>query len=268
MSDFVSVHDVVFGNRPSIVTEIVPDVRIAEYKDRPLETSIDIRLSASEAHLAGMPGFDDPAKFGENRRTIREGLRADEKRVDIQLVASAAELAGIFWFDDFGRFGLANETQACKILDELKVYGRLCAFNGVEEIDLYKTEISDKGEFSEWHMFGWLIGELPDFEKYYDQWKSEHNPSGTEPILKRQRLENPRKNNTIWDIADGLIRAVISEHLLSHGKTTQDIVDELISDKNSTETMRLLKELQRVAPDFIDMDEKTFRIKLKEIFNK
>ena len=228
MSDFVSVHDVVFGNRP--------------------------------------PETSESNDNGSRKTTIT--VRPDEAPVDIQLVASAVELDGIFCFDDYGRFGLANDEQKDKILDVLKMHGRLCNFSHAEEIDRYETEISDQTKFSEWHMFGWLIGELPDFEACYQQWKSKHNTSGKEPNLKAKRLENPRKSNTIWVMVEGLVTSVISEHLASNGKTTNDIIAELTSKTRSTETMRLLNKLQHLAPDSFNMDEKTFRSKLKDIFNK
>ena len=227
MSNFVSVHDVVFGNRPSEFSEI-----------------------------------------DESGRHFKVEVKPDVAPVDIRLVASAAELSGIFCFDDYGRFGIANNEQKDKILDVLKMYGRLSAFSHTEELDRYETEISDQTKFSEWHMFGWLIGELPDFEACYQQWKSKHNTSGKEPSLKAKRLESPRKSNTIWVMVEGLVTSVISEHLASSGKTTNDIIAELMSKTRSTETMRLLNKLQHLAPDSFNMDEKTFRSKLKDIFNK
>ena len=77
MSNFVSVHDVVFGNRP--------------------------------------PETSESNDNGSRKTTIT--VRPDEAPVDIQLVASAVELDGIFCFDDYGRFGLANDEQKDKILN-------------------------------------------------------------------------------------------------------------------------------------------------------
>jgi hypothetical protein len=227
VSDFVSVHNVIFGNRPAVFSEVE-----------------------------------------QNRRHIQVQVRADQEPVDIKMVASAAELDKIFCFDDFGRFGLANDEQRDKVLGELKVYCRLCAYSNTDELDRYEDKISDPAEFSEWHMFGWLIGDLPDFEACYQQWKTERSTSGKEPILKRKRLDDPRTSNTVWDMVKGLLTAVINEHLTSESKTANDIIAELMSKSRSAETMRLLKKLQHIAPDSFTMDERTFRSKLKDIFSK
>jgi len=171
MSDFVSVHDVVFGNRP--------------------------------------PETSESNDNGSRKTSIT--VRPDEAPVDIQLVASAVELDGIFCFDDFGRFGLANDEQKDKILNVLKVYGRVSAFSHTEELDRYEAEISDQTKFSEWHMFGWLIGELPDFEACYQQWKINNEMDGKVSPSMLKVNQDPYPQNRIWKFMSLLLEDVIGE---------------------------------------------------------
>ena len=171
MSDFVSVHDVVFGNRP--------------------------------------PETSESNDNGSRKTTIT--VRPDEAPVDIQLVASAVELDGIFCFDDFGRFGLANDEQKDKILNVLKVYGRVSAFSHTEELDRYEAEISDQTKFSEWHMFGWLIGELPNFEACYQQWKINNEMDGKVSPSMLKVNQDPYPQNRIWKFMSLLLEDVIGE---------------------------------------------------------
>ena len=171
MSDFVSVHDVVFGNRP--------------------------------------PETSESNDNGSRKTTIT--VRPDEAPVDIQLVASTVELDGIFCFDDYGRFGLANDEQKDKILNVLKVYGRISAFSHTEELDRYEAEISDQTKFSEWHMFGWLIGELPDFEACYQQWKINNEMDGKVSPSMLKVNQDPYPQNRIWKFMSLLLEDVIGE---------------------------------------------------------
>ena len=171
MSDFVSVHDVVFGNRP--------------------------------------PETSESNDNGSRKTTIT--VRPDEAPVDIQLVASTVELDGIFCFDDYGRFGLANDEQKDKILNVLKVYGRISAFSHTEELDRYEAEISDQTKFSEWHMFGWLIGELPNFEACYQQWKINNEMDGKVSPSMLKVNQDPYPQNRIWKFMSLLLEDVIGE---------------------------------------------------------
>jgi len=227
MNDFVSVHNVVFGNRPSIVIESESGPLRAHIEPRDKEKPIDIRRVVC--------AIDD-----KHRPPL--------------------------CFDEFGRFGIAKDEVKEQTKDLLAHYYDALSFNDPHGIYEYEENLFDFNDGPEWHSVGWLIDELPNFEECYQQWKSKHNPSGKEPTLKEKRLENPRKNNTVWRIAEGLIRAVISEHLSSKDKSTKAIIEELLSEAKSTETMRLFNKLQSLAPDHITMDEKTFRTKLKQIF--
>lgn len=172
----------------------------------------------------------------------------------------------LHYFDKYGRYCKADKAQKKEVLIELSKYGRLVIDASPEGID--DCSPHDPEEAPEIHHSGWMVQEFPDFGTCYEEWQAEYNKTGKEPNLQRKKLDEPRKSNTVWDIAEGLIRAVIAEHLSSKDKTTNDIVAELVSEKNSTETMRLLHMLEHLAPDYFTMDEKTFRIKLKEIFKK
>ena len=201
MSNFVSVHNVVFGNRPSEFSEI-----------------------------------------DESGRHFKVEVKPDVTPVDIRLVASAVELDGIFCFDDYGRFGLANDEQKDKILDVLKMYGRLSAFSHTEELDRYETEISDQTKFSEWHMFGWLIGEIPDFEACYQQWKIKNGMEGKQA----PSLQKPSTQNHVWQLMGKLLEVVIGEDpykavLRGDYKPAIRILKkyDLGSDENKKRTLRI-----------------------------
>ena len=198
--------------------------------------------------------------------------RASEEIDSVNLKMIATSIAdenyskNLHYFDKYGRYCKANKEQKDEVLIELSKYGRLLIDASKEEID--HSSPDDPEESPEIHHSGWMAQELPDFGACYKEWQAEHNKTGKEPKLPRKKLDDPRKSNTVWDIAEGLIRAVITEHLLSRDKTTNGIVAELVSEKSSGETMKLLRKLEQLAPDYFIMDEKTFRIKLKEIFKK
>ena len=201
MSNFVSVHNVVFGNRPSEFSEI-----------------------------------------DESGRHFKVEVKPDVTPVDIRLVASAVELDGIFCFDDYGRFGIANNEQKDKILDVLRMYSRLSAFNHTEELDRYETEISDQTKFSEWHMFGWLIGEIPDFEACYQQWKIKNGMEGKQA----PSLQKPSTQNHVWQLMGKLLEVVIGEDpykavLRGDYKLAIGILKkyDLGSDENKKRTLRI-----------------------------
>jgi hypothetical protein len=201
MSNFVSVHDVVFGNRPSEFSEI-----------------------------------------DESGRHFKVEVKPDVTPVDIRLVASAVELDGIFCFDDYGRFGIANNEQKDKILDVLRMYSRLSAFSHTEKLDRYETEISDQTKFSEWHMFGWLIGDIPDFEACYQQWKIKNGMEGKQA----PSLQKPSTQNHVWQLMGKLLEVVIGENpykavLRGDYKLAIGILKkyDLGSDENKKRTLRI-----------------------------
>ena len=229
MSEFVSLYNVVFGTRPDKEVDRKSGSLDKEYLPRP-----------------------------------------DEDPVDITRVICAIEENGCkaYSFDEFGRFGVAEKGCKSIVKGMLKQHHKILSFSQPDQVSEYNERLSDFNLAPEWYSFGWLFDELPDFEESYKAWKSTHNTSGQEPDLTTQRLDNPRKSNTVWEVAKGLMKIVISDHLATEKQSGEDIIAELISSKKTTETMRLLKTLHRLAPDSFSLDEKTFRIKLEEIFRK
>jgi len=228
MSDFISLYQLITGYRPS--KEV----------------------------------YDSDGNFVKYRAS--EEINAVSLKMVATSIADEHYSKNLHYFDKYGRYCKSDKAQKDEVLVELSQYGRLFLNAYPDEID--GCVPYDPAEAPEVHHSGWMVEELPDFGACYEQWQAEYNKTGKEPNLQRKKLDYPRKSNTVWDIAEGLIRAVISEHLLSKDITTNDIVAELVSEKKSTETMRLLNKLQHLAPNYFTMDEKTFRIKLKDIFKK
>jgi len=228
MSDFISVYQLLTGYRPS------KDV------------------------------YDSDGNLIRHRNL--EQINAESLKMIATSIDDEIYSKNLHYFDKYGRYCKSNKAHKDEVLIELSKYGRLF-------LDAYPDEFDGciphhPEEAPEIHHSGWMLQELPDFGACYEKWQAEYNKTGKEPNLQRKKLDDPRKSNTVWDIAEGLIRAVITQHLSSKDKTTNDIVAELVSEKSSTETMRLLHMLEHLAPDYFTMDEKTFRIKLKEIFKK
>ncbi len=228
MNDFVSIYQLLAGYRPS---EVFYD---------------------SDGNLL---------KYGAIEQINAVSLKMIATGIDDEICSK-----DLYYFDKYGRYCKSDKAQKDEVLVELSKYGRLF-------LDAYPNEFDGciphhPQEAPEIHHSGWMVEELPDFEVCYEKWQAEYNKTGKEPNLQRKKLDEPRKSNTVWDIAEGLIRAVITEHLLLKDKTTNDIVSELVSEKSSTETMRLLHKLEQLAPNYFTMDEKTFRTKLKDIFKK
>jgi hypothetical protein len=124
----------------------------------------------------------------------------------------------------------------------LKMYGRLSAFSHTEELDRYETEISDQTKFSEWHMFGWLIGEIPDFEACYQQWKIKNGMEGKQA----PSLQKPSTQNHVWQLMGKLLEVVIGEDpykavLRGDYKPAIRILKkyDLGSDENKKRTLRI-----------------------------
>jgi hypothetical protein len=229
MSDFVSVRDVVLGTRPC---------KVIEGKFGPLSAKLEPRDKV--------------------------------KPIDIVKVACVIEdeTCSAYCFDEFGRFRIADKEAHGTVLGLLAD-----CYSALSLQDPYGLGECDEMQFEynfvpEWHSYGWMIDDLPDFEGCYGKWKLKHNPSGKEVTIQKNRPDEPRKSNTVWGMVEGLIRMVITDHLSSKSQSTDEFVAELMSKTNSTNTMKLLSELQKRAPDSFTMDEKTFRNQLKNIFGK
>ena len=167
MSNFVSMYDVVFGTRVIKGTE-----------DGSLRMSHD--------------------------------LSDKEEPVDITRVACAIEDANCksYCFDEFGRFGIAKDETKEKAKVRLSNYHNFLLSNiDPSEAVEYEESLSDVHDTSEWHYFGWLIDELPDFEACYDTWKAKNGMEGKQTPSMKQ----PAGQSHIWDLMKGLLKHAIGE---------------------------------------------------------
>ena len=238
MSEFVSIYDVVFGTRPVKETE------------------------------------SDSGNLG-----MTYEIRSNEEPVDISKVVCAIEDEAVssYCFDEFGRFGAAKTSDKERVKRNLAEFHKFLSFGQLGDIDRYKDQATDPDDAPDWHFYGWLIDDLPDFEACYSQWKAKNNRSGVEPIVTELELINPRGSNAIWSIAKGLLIHVIEEHLVvatevgrmkQESKSADQILGELQSSDSTLETMRLFEKCKELSPSHFNMDEKTFRNKIKKMFRR
>jgi hypothetical protein len=171
MSDFVSIFDVAFGSRPS--------------------RQVDL-------HVIGL--FDT-----ESRQAA--------PLIDISKIASAIEEKGVFFFDDFGRFmKLDDEEGIVTLLANLAVLGRFLGFsNSVEETMQYSKVLSDFKVAPEWHTYGWMTGELPDFDTCHESWKTKHGVQGLSPPSLPQLNKLPSQQSHLWKLMNDLLKMTITE---------------------------------------------------------
>jgi hypothetical protein len=167
MSELVSLYDVIFGTRAIKGTE-----------DGSLRVSYD--------------------------------LRNKEEPVDITRVACAVEDESVksYCFDKFGRFGIATVETKEKAKLFLASYHNILLSNiDPSEAVEYEESLSDVHDTSEWHYFGWMADELPDFEACYENWKVENGMKGkTAPPMK-----TPAAQSHFWKLTGKLLKTVIGE---------------------------------------------------------
>ena len=168
MSGFVSLYDVIFGTRAIKGTE-----------DGSLRVSYD--------------------------------LRNKEEPVDITRVVCAIEDENCksYCFDKFGRFGIATGETKEKAKLFLASYHNILLSNIDPSVEVeYEESLSDVHDTSEWHYFGWMADELPDFEACHESWKVKNGMKGkTAPSMKK-----PAVQSHIWDLMNGLLKHVIGEN--------------------------------------------------------
>lgn len=171
MSDFVSVYNVVFGTRP--------------YKQ-------------TDQNFSGLLGIQ---------------LRQDQSLVDISKVVSAIEQEGVYFFDDFGRFARLDQSEGvATLVARLAVLGRFLGYsNSAEEITNYSKILSDFNVAPEWHTYGWMINELPDFDACHEAWKTKHGVQGLSPPSLPQPNKLPSQQNHIWKFMNDLLKITITE---------------------------------------------------------
>jgi len=171
MSDFVSIYNVVFGTRP---------------------------LKQIDPNMSGLFGVE---------------MRQDETLIDVSNVVSAIEEEGVFFFDDFGRFAKLDQSEGvATLVARLAVLGRFLGYsNSAEEIANYSKILSDFNVAPEWHTYGWVIGELPDFEACHEAWKAKHGVQGLSPPSLPQQNKVPSQQNHIWKFMNDLLKINMTE---------------------------------------------------------
>ena len=166
MSEFVSIYNVVFGTRPVKETE-------------------------SESGNLG-------AKYV---------LRSGEEPVDISKVVCAIEdeTCKSYCFDEFGRFGEAKANDRERVKRNLAEFHKFLSFGQLGDLDRYRDQASDPDDAPEWHFYGWLLDDLPDFDAYFQQWKINNGVEGKEIPL----LVLPATQSHIWKLAAKLLEISI-----------------------------------------------------------
>lgn len=171
MSDFVSVYDVVFGTRPPDVQEI---------------------------------------KAGTGNFEMSISCRPDEQPVDIARVVCAIEDENCksYSYDQFGRFGIAKKEAKDKVKAALASFHKVLPSRDPDEVfETDKEYLSDFNDAPDWHFFGWLLDDLPDFEACYDQWKASNGMEGKQaPSIKK-----PAVQSHIWGLMNELLKHAIGE---------------------------------------------------------
>ena len=171
MSDFVSVYNVVFGTRP---------------------------FKQTDPNFSGLLGIES---------------RQDEPLIDISKVVSAIEEEGVFFFDAFGRFARLDQSEGvATLVERLAVLGSFLGYsNSAEEIANYSKILSDFKVAPEWHTYGWMIGELPDFDTCHQAWKTKHGVQGLSPPPLPQPNQLPSQQSHIWKLMSDLLKITITE---------------------------------------------------------
>ena len=170
-----------------------------------------------------------------------KGKKVVEK-VTFDLLAEAIENE-IYRLDEFDRAKIADATQVEFIMSSLKKFPRYDHQKGPQDQDDYIIYIEESNQANEWFEFGWPPKRLPQF-----------------PDLRKSLNDCPSPQHSVWKIAGAAMRIVIKEQLK---KSPDEFIAEILdSNKNSTNTMVLLKEL---TDGGLKIDETTFRAQLKKI---
>jgi hypothetical protein len=126
-------------------------------------------------------------------------------------VACAVEDESVksYCFDKFGRFGIATVETKEKAKLFLASYHNILLSNIDPSVEVeYEESLSDVHDTSEWHYFGWMADELPDFEACHESWKVKNGMKGkTAPSMNK-----PAVQSHIWDLMNGLLEHVIGEN--------------------------------------------------------
>jgi hypothetical protein len=125
----------------------------------------------------------------------------------VELVASAIDEGDIYHYDAFARFSKADGQATCRIKNALAVYGELLLMGSPYEMNDFMYELHDKTNTLDWHRFGWLKEDLPDFEALHEQWKKRQGMGGKNvPSIKV-----PAQQCHFWPLVGGLLKAVVGD---------------------------------------------------------
>ena len=119
----------------------------------------------------------------------------------------------IEFFDDFGRFAKLDQSKGVTTLvAQLAVFGRYLGYsNSAKQMANYAQQMSDFNVAPEWHTYGWMIGELPDFDTCHQAWKTKHGVQGLSPPPLPQPNQLPSQQSHIWKLMSDLLKITITE---------------------------------------------------------
>ena len=132
--------------------------------------------------------------------------------VELSHLASTIESKGIYGFDDYGRFRKASESECAKCLEALAEYGR-SRFTHIL-VDSYLESVSGPNAKREWHLFGWLSDDLPDFVQNHAEWIESHGIA-QEVKIPQTSQKNIRIDSTEYLILAGYLKTNLTEELQS-----------------------------------------------------
>jgi hypothetical protein len=127
--------------------------------------------------------------------------------ISVELMASAIDMGDIYHFDAFERFGKAEDEAKCRIKKTLAVFGEMLMTGSPDENRDFIYGLHDMNNVPDWHRFGWLDEDLPNFDASHEKWKSAHGMKGKQPPSFKQ----PAPQNHIWRLARGLLKTVIGD---------------------------------------------------------
>jgi hypothetical protein len=167
-------------------------------------------------------------------------------QVKLSHLASTIESKGIYGFDDYGRFKKASESDCIKCLAALAEYGRF-RFTHIFVPESYLESISGPNASREWHLFGWLSDDLPDFAGIYANWMTKHGVDGAENL--EGSFYDNSANKKSWDLFYAGLTTVIYQLDEFEGLTfekksheVKKILKTLISDEKCSHTQKIIKQ--------------------------
>jgi hypothetical protein len=127
--------------------------------------------------------------------------------IGLELIASAIDEGDIYHFDAFTRFAKADDKAICRLKNTLAVYGELLIVGSPYEMKDFMYELHDKTNTLDWHRFGWLEEDLPDFEALHEQWKKRHSMEGKNT----PSIKIPAQQSHFWPLVGGLLKVVVGD---------------------------------------------------------